>query len=250
MDAAASVVRSLFPEIEGAPASGSATPSPEAAANAVAGKPGRAELVIHLWSNGGSASLARLRQSLAKDHASLPPYTLVLDSTPGQFSYKGTYSAFSLVAPRKWAWLLRPLLHGFVAWFWLLTYVRARLDFKRRAEAGSSKLVGPLALLAASHNTKALAAIEARRTYIYSREDALIPYTDVEAHAADAESKGFDVRTEEFVGTAHVAHARTEPERYWEVVRETWEGTPFEIKEQNGASNGETKPPSEQQVTA
>ncbi|KLT43712.1 hypothetical protein CC85DRAFT_284223 [Cutaneotrichosporon oleaginosum] len=248
MDAAATVVQSLYDASELAPASASVPHSPT-----------DPDLVIHVWSNGGSASLARLRQSLAKQRAALPPYTLVLDSTPGQFSYRGTFSAFSLVAPKKWAWLLRPLLHGFVAWFWLLTYVRARLDFRRRAEVGEaqakgkSKLFGPLALLAASHNTAAVRAREARRTYIYSREDALIPYTDVEEHGADARGKGFNVRMEEFKGTAHVAHARTEPERYWEIVRETWEGRPYvrdaaaeeEVKAEAAAAEGK-----EEEVTA
>lgn len=267
MSAAASVVRSIFPEISDSsptPSIVSSTTSPDSSTSTLSpsgGRAGKPELLIHVWSNGGSASLARLRQALFKQSARLPPFTLILDSTPGQFRYKATYAAFSLVAPKKWAWLLKPFLHGFVAWFWLLTYVRAKLDFRRRKDVEDShflhktkpagpKPFGPLALLAASHNVRDLLALEARRTYIFSKEDALIPIEDVQAHAADAEAKGFKVREEEFIGTMHVAHARKEPERYWRVVRETWEGKPLELSKAEEAEEEREHQAAEEQATA
>lgn len=60
------------------------------------------------------------------------------------------------------------------------------------------------------------------RLYIYSRKDTLIPYTEVESHAQEAEAAGFDVRKESFEDTAHVAHARADPERYWGAVERVW----------------------------
>lgn len=65
---------------------------------------------------------------------------------------------------------------------------------------------------------------ETRRCYIYSEEDELVDWRDVEDHARDAEEKGFVVRREKVVGSGHCAHARGEGgKRYWETVRETWE---------------------------
>lgn len=243
VSAAASVVRSLFPELDAeraiddaasavsAVSSASTSGASTTASSLVPSKsstpaPATPSLLIHIWSNGGSASLARLRQALAP--ATLPPFTLVLDSTPGQFTYSGTLTAFTLVTPPRLRLLLKPFLHGMVAWFWLLTFLRSRLDLRRRrrlAAVGAKPVKGgPLALLAASHNDPRLRPAEVRRTYVYSKEDHLIPIKDVQEHAEEARERGFRVREEEFSGSAHVAHARLDPGRYWRVARETWEG--------------------------
>lgn len=66
---------------------------------------------------------------------------------------------------------------------------------------------------------------EASRCYVYSEEDQLVGWRDVEDHAREAEKRGFEVRRERMVGGGgHCAHARGEGgKRYWEVVREAWE---------------------------
>jgi len=77
------------------------------------------------------------------------------------------------------------------------------------------------------------------RTYIYSKQDAMIDWRHVEKHAADAATGGdnnsnnkksdgssrvkIPCRLEMFHGSGHVAHMRHDPERYWRVVTETWE---------------------------
>lgn len=61
--------------------------------------------------------------------------------------------------------------------------------------------------------------------YLYSPVDELIPPEDVERHAAEARSRAGirDVRLERFEKSPHVAHARTDPERYWGAIRRIWE---------------------------
>lgn len=63
------------------------------------------------------------------------------------------------------------------------------------------------------------------RLYLYSPIDELIPPEDVERHAAQARTEAgvTDIRMEKFEKSPHVAHARTDPERYWSAVKRVWE---------------------------
>ncbi|EJT46965.1 hypothetical protein A1Q1_04208 [Trichosporon asahii var. asahii CBS 2479] len=110
------------------------------------------------------------------------------------------------------------------SWFWLLSTI----DKWRRGRAlrvhGTDRPRGPLAKSSDAHNDKRWLGPEVRRTYVYSDEDALIKSSDVEAHAAEAEARGFVVRREKFT-SPHVAHARDDPERYWRIAKETFTGT-------------------------
>lgn len=181
------------------------------------------QLLIHAWSNGGSTTLWRIRAFLK----SLPAYTFLLDSAPGQFNYRATYTAFSLTLTPWLRRLLAPALHAMCTFFWLMTVRDRVLD-----RCFAPKPRGPLAVSAASHNDSRWVGAEVRRTYIFSEEDALIRASDVRAHAAAARRAGFTVREELFKGTAHVAHARYEPERYWAIAKETWTGEKAKVEEE------------------
>ena len=146
----------------------------------------------------------------------LPVHCTVFDSAPGRFAYSRTVAALtagfaSATTPlvvRLAAALLARLAAG---WFWLARAVLRRPD--------------GLAAVGRAHNDGVRRAREARRAYLYSRRDRLVGWRDVEAHAEDARARGFAVvRMENFGESPHVAHARTDGERYWKAVRETWEG--------------------------
>lgn len=196
-------------------------------------KQGEAPMLIHVWSNGGSNSLYTLRRLCP----SFPPYKLIMDSCPGQFHYRATYTAFSLTIPYPWLRrLLSPILHALCMWFW----IRLRLPFLSAifGSAWGRGKGGPLRVSADSHNEVELLEKDRGRTYIYSEEDALVPSDDVEKHAAQAMDRGFDVRLEKFVGSQHVAHAKTEPGRYWRLVREAWFGRDVtEVETQKAEKN-------------
>lgn len=60
------------------------------------------------------------------------------------------------------------------------------------------------------------------RLYLFSRKDKLVSWQEVTRHAEIAKERGMDVRCELFEESAHVAHFRVEPERYWSSVQEVW----------------------------
>lgn len=73
-------------------------------------------------------------------------------------------------------------------------------------------------------NQPELSSMEAKRLYLYSKEDDIIHWQDIEAHAALARRLGYDVDMELFDGTSHVGHMREWPEQYWGKIKETWDG--------------------------
>jgi hypothetical protein len=82
---------------------------------------------------------------------------------------------------------------------------------------------------------------ETNRTYIYEKEDMMVDWTHVEAHAVTAEQKGFLVRREIFTESTHVGHARVDGLRYWKIVADTWEfgrRKPEEKSHREGEVNG------------
>ncbi|KAK4458449.1 hypothetical protein QBC42DRAFT_349627 [Cladorrhinum samala] len=247
---------SVFPP---APAAASAPTS--SAANSPPPPP-PPELLVHTFSNGGSllyallrravlfpsspASLSSSSSSSSRHHPTqpetetllalnFPRYKIIFDSNPGQFRYRPAFKAFSASLGRGGLkyYLFAPLIHLTVVAFYVWHLVAASgkwLSGGSGGGGGGDAGGGPLRNLANSHNSLVVlnSGRELGRTYIYSKPDELVDWRDVEAHADDAERRGFkNVRREEFLGTGHVAHARggiENQERYWGVVRSTWEG--------------------------
>ncbi|KXX82001.1 Transmembrane protein 53 [Madurella mycetomatis] len=193
---AVSILRAAFPDNNP-----SSSPSPSS----------NPQLLIHAFSNGGCTTLQQLRGALGRSNP-LPPYAIVLDSCPGQFAYRSSYLAFTVGLAGVARLLLAPLVHALCAWYWL------------RHELLGRGMTGPIARMARALNERSSLGGEVRRTYVYSEGDRLVEWRGVEKHAEEARAKGFAVRTEKFEGSEHVAHARKHGERYWRVVRETWEG--------------------------
>ncbi|KAM0335608.1 hypothetical protein ACHAQA_000656 [Verticillium albo-atrum] len=160
-------------------------------------------LRLHVFSNGGATNLARL---LALRPGPLPPHVAVFDSAPAPFRLRKTCTALATGVPAP----LAPLVVLVLAVYWLLHLLLRRPSF--------------LDHTCAALNAKQVTAVQTRRTYMYSREDEMVGWADVEAHADEAEARGVKVKRELFVGSGHVAHARIDAERYWRTVKETFEG--------------------------
>jgi hypothetical protein len=166
------------------------------------------ELLIHLFSNGGSSLLSHLYTAFSP--SLIPNHTTIFDSCPGEWSCAMASRATLAGIPAGWVRLLSiPVVHLLCVAYWLLYIPWGRAH--------------PFALERASHNNLAKVR-ERRRVYVYSERDELVTADMVERHAADAVRKGFEVRLERFRGSAHCAHMLKDPERYWGVVRDTWEG--------------------------
>jgi hypothetical protein len=172
-------------------------------------KSNKPDLLIHLFSNGGSSLLSHLYTAFTTPSL-VPSHTTIFDSAPGEWSYAMASRATLAGIPAGWVRLLSmPVVHLLCVAYWLLYIPWGRAH--------------PFALERASHNDLAKVR-ERRRVYVYSERDELVTADMVERHAADAVRKGFEVRLERFRGSAHCAHMLKDPERYWGVVRDTWEG--------------------------
>lgn len=179
---------------------------------AAASSSNKPEMLVHVFSNGGSSMLCHLYD--AYKPSSLPRHVTIFDSAPGQWSYKSCLTAVSVGVSGKWKFLLTPFFHVMVIGYYVKHFI-----FPWNRTRGD-----PLARCAATHNDPAINAAEVRRAYIYSDADQLVASDAVEKHGADAKRKGFEVRMEKFVGSGHVAHTKTEVERYWRIVDDTWRG--------------------------
>ncbi|KAJ4416871.1 hypothetical protein N0V82_006510 [Gnomoniopsis sp. IMI 355080] len=197
MKRAAAVVRAAFPT----PVQQSPTPP----------------LLIHIFSNGGSSSIANLYHQYAatagpNDDKRLPMHATIFDSNPGLFHISGAVAFLSAGLSSFQRQIAAPFLYAFAV-FWTFSMTLGILP-------------NSLADWYNCHNYNAgnTAENEIRRAYIYTPTDVLTDSGDVERHAAEAKSKGFSVALEKYEGSAHVAHVRKDESRYWEIVKRTVEG--------------------------
>lgn len=183
------------------------------AATATRALPTRTRILVHLFSNGGSYKLIEVAKRYKSQTGScLPIDTLILDSAPGISTIVRSFKALSYALPSFWLWR-RPLQ---VLLFLFLIVQRS----VERLVLGE----GLLRLFRRQMNDPALIDGRAKRCYIYGPGDELVGWRDVKDHAADARRMGCGMVEEEtFEGTAHVAHMRGDPERYWGIVRRIWD---------------------------
>ncbi|KAK2055532.1 hypothetical protein LY76DRAFT_595965 [Colletotrichum caudatum] len=187
-----------------------AVPIVRALADSTPPSEARPQLLLHVFSNGGATNFAKFLDMYADaDRAgrlALPPHVTLYDSCPGAFHWMRSYRAMSASMPR----ILAPLAHVFIGLFWLLHVPLGRRGFFDK--------------MWATLRQKALLVSEKRRAYMYSKEDRMIHWSDVERHADESKQVGFKVRAERFEGSQHVAHSKLNPSRYWGLVKEMWNG--------------------------
>lgn len=170
---------------------------------------------LHIFSNGGSFyAMSLLKEYRQATGSALFVPSIVFDSAPGRFSIQGSAKALSYALPKT------PVLYqlglGIVYAFFIFHWLFNKIFGKESMESLSRQALNDPELFGVS-NVAHQAAVK-RRCYIYSDSDELILPEDVEDHAAEAESRGWIVEREKFHGSPHVAHMRTDPERYWAIV--------------------------------
>lgn len=172
-------------------------------------------ILIHIFSNGGSSSIANLYEQYAatagrNEDKRLPPHVTIFDSCPGLFRIPRAVAFVSVGLSSIQQLIAAPFLYAFAV-FWTATMALGLLP-------------NSLGEWYKSHNHNPANTAELRRAYIYSSTDKLTDYKDVETHAAEAKGKGFSVALEKYQGSAHVAHLRKDETRYWDIVKRTLEG--------------------------
>ncbi|KAF1991798.1 hypothetical protein K402DRAFT_304558, partial [Aulographum hederae CBS 113979] len=177
--------------------------------------PGTPKVLLHVFSNGGTHTSARLAHAYASSYSSpLLLAGIALDSCPGAASYGTGLAAMTAGLPRSMPF---PLRWGAVA----LIHLALVTMMVGTEVFGIENAVGRLR----RENLDA-GLFELRkggkRVYLYGPGDAMVEWRDVEAHAEEAKGLGCEIRLERFEGTGHVSHVVREPERYWGAVEDCW----------------------------
>lgn len=166
------------------------------------------ELILHIFSNGGSHQARNLLLAYRETASTpFPPHVTIFDSCPGRATFKRSVLALSTGLPPSppIRLPLLGLIYTTVSIYWL-THVPWHIP-------------DPIERVRQALNDPELMEGEKRRCYIYSEADRMVGWLDVEDHARmAAEEGGFKVRKEKFVGSGHCAHVRGAERRYWEVV--------------------------------
>ncbi|KAL8925713.1 MAG: hypothetical protein Q9172_002104 [Xanthocarpia lactea] len=170
------------------------------------------KMLLHCFSNGGAAATWQLaRTHRERTGRTLPVAKAIFDSAPGTQGYEASLAAFSMGLPNSpLAWyvgsgLLRVLLR---VWF-AYKYVEGGEHIVNTVRRGL--------------NDTDLLPTEATRLYVYSSVDKLIKWEDVEAHAKDAECKGYRAQTLRYLESSHCGHLMQDEKRYWNAVTALWD---------------------------
>lgn len=177
--------------------------------------------VTHARGAGGALQLSSVRKVLERvpghgQHQTLSaPTALVLDSCPAAHELS---SAIQSWAPNN------PILHRLaippIATIYAAFYVANSLAGHRPIFEDMRKTLNHPNLLPSVTSADDRSATP--RVYIYSDGDRVTAAGDVESHHAEAVTAGFDATLERFGGSPHVAHMRSDPERYWQAVSAVW----------------------------
>ncbi|PYI30668.1 putative indole-diterpene biosynthesis protein PaxU [Aspergillus indologenus CBS 114.80] len=193
-----------------------------AAADASPSSSAHPRVYIHMFSNGGTFAVANLLEAYrAATGRPLAVEAMLYDSAPGTSTFRGGMRALAVGLPGNP--VLRLLgtlvLAGILGWSMLLARVWPRADGVMVGRRGTldAGLVVRGGRKGGSRTPEVGTA--PRRCYLYSEGDRVVDARDVERHAEEVARRGWEVERVKFDGSAHVSHMRTDPERYWGVVK-------------------------------
>ncbi|KAJ4265378.1 hypothetical protein NW762_004666 [Fusarium torreyae] len=177
----------------------------------------QAPILIHAMSNTGAISYATtLKGFLEKHKRQMPHQLLVLDSTPGNpfWSWErlGQWShAMALGTAKFFPWPFF-ITQGIWGVFLTLDVIFKWLTGGEPSGAFALRVV----------DDKNYETTDSKRLYLYSKEDDIISYKDIEGYVAESQERGYLTRSEIFEGTGHVGHMRAHPEQYWKAIQDAW----------------------------
>ncbi|KAJ3513950.1 hypothetical protein NLJ89_g2660 [Agrocybe chaxingu] len=182
-------------------------------------------ILLYVMSNGGGFQLAILQKMLTKSPLNAPqqpPIAMLLDSLPGDDGFESAMNGSRPSQP-----ILRilstPIIILMYGVFHLLNMLAGNLPIFTGLRIAVHEPAGlPNLSEVASSDLKA-----APRLYIYSETDRITMAKNVKRHIDEARGKGYDVTVERYEKSPHVAHARTDPERYWTAFRGKGFGSSF-----------------------
>ncbi|KAL4936695.1 hypothetical protein BDV06DRAFT_233219 [Aspergillus oleicola] len=174
-------------------------------------------LVLAMSNTGGIAYAATLHAYFKKYNRAMPHRLLALDSTPGSTdlslaNMKRLSLAMALGVSTffPWPFVVTQVLSGL--FLYLIAFIEMALGRK------SAGLESVLAI-----DNRDLCSMDARRLYLYGKEDRIIAFSDIEKHVAKARKEGWKADCAVFEGSGHVEHMRRDAVRYWEALQGSWE---------------------------
>ncbi|KAL2829621.1 hypothetical protein BJY01DRAFT_261194 [Aspergillus pseudoustus] len=175
-------------------------------------------ILVHVMSNtGGIAYAATLHAYRNKYGRPFPHQLLVLDSTPGStdltFANMKRFALAMALGTAKWFPWPFFVTRGLWAIFLYVLNLIEKLLGRTSAGAESVRAV----------ETPELASLEARRLYLYGKEDQIILWSDIESHVAKVRERGWKADCRLFEGSGHVDHMRKSPAVYWKAIHNAWE---------------------------
>ncbi|PKS05096.1 hypothetical protein jhhlp_008463 [Lomentospora prolificans] len=175
-------------------------------------------ILFHVMSNTGginySATLNAYKEMYGRP---LPHRLAVYDSTPGSV-------VFTWENLKRWSYAMAL---GTAAWFpWPFGVTQgiwgAFLCANRFVDNMSGRESPPIFSVRILQQEE-FKVKSASSLYLYSKEDDLILWKDIEEHMAKSREAGYPGEGVLFEGSGHVGHMRKHPEQYWEAIRVAWE---------------------------
>lgn len=176
-------------------------------------------MLVHIMSNTGAifyaATLHAYRQAYNKP---LPHRLVVLDSTPGSTDITletlprmSRAMALGTAALFPWPFLVTQCLW---ATFLAATHLWETVTGRDGAPVTSMK----------AFQNPDMQEKSAKRLYLYSKDDQIILWSDIEKHIAESREQGWQTDSVLFEGSGHVGHMRLHPEEYWKSIQNAWAG--------------------------
>ncbi|ORY14389.1 hypothetical protein BCR34DRAFT_585789 [Clohesyomyces aquaticus] len=187
-------------------------------------------VLIHCFSEGGSNKAVEFAEAYQKVVGKrLQCDALCLDSTPGHPRYKRLCAAMKKSLPPNRILRASGMVIGAIVLggFWVAYGV-----FKGRNNNVISKTRARLL-------DEGYWDLSAPRCYIYSKEDELIKWEDVQEHARETAEKGVPVAEVCYDKSAHCKHMAEDSLKYWDIIIKTWRQGLGEEPDEKGTSKPE-----------
>lgn len=176
-------------------------------------------VLLHAMSNTGGIFVAAAMVAYQERHGkdkTMPHELLVCDSTPGGLVFSaqvGRWSRAMAVGTAKmfpWPFIVTQAL------WWAFLWGSYLLEVMKGSEASGVWANRVM-------NEAEVTRRESSRLYLYSREDEIIGFEDLEENVAGVRMLGYRaIETELFEGSPHVGHMRMHPEQYWNRIAGRW----------------------------
>jgi hypothetical protein len=167
--------------------------------------------LVHLFSNGGGLNLVNLCELYVQTTGrQLPIQALVLDSCPGRATFSRGSAALLQNLPKQQNLqvLMTALLYPLLVLFWLCSQLQPQNILETVREG---------------LNDPGIVTTAARRMYVYSMQDKIVDYEDVEDHIDEARQVGYKADVLCFEIGDHVGHLKNNGKAYWEAIESLWD---------------------------